>query len=242
MLVIGLPVHQFLDAAFRTALESALSGVHTIIAGRQIEVAKVKVMSQPTGAYMSLMAMATSNQSLMDQINHGRIVILDPGFFSTDYILIEQGKQISSRSGTTLQAMSRYLEAVAKSIRTQTGFGVSINTLEYVIRANLDFIFVGGHRVLLAEHANAGQAEVVEQALKTLTAAIRSEGGTFCDVLMLTGGGAASFEAATRKAFPTTTVVVPSDPVLCNAFGFWLAGRHLANTSLRTSAISTAQV
>jgi hypothetical protein len=49
------------------------------------------------------------------------------------------------------------------------------------------------------------------------------------DLVLLTGGGAATYAEATRATYPRARVVVADEPVLANVRGFWLQANQQAD-------------
>lgn len=91
MLVTGLPVDQHQDERIRSALTKRLLGTHVITPKRSVEVKEVSVVPQPIGAYVDLVT-STKDEDLVDTINEGRTMIIDPGFFSVDWVLLSEGE------------------------------------------------------------------------------------------------------------------------------------------------------
>ena len=106
VLVTGLPVSQWLDASKQEALAKKLTGWHRATPRHEVEVSTVWVVPQPIGGYLDLLWSGQGGPVLEE----GRVLVIDPGFFSVDWVLIEEGDIRSPSSGTSLEAMSVLLD------------------------------------------------------------------------------------------------------------------------------------
>ena len=84
---------------------------------------------------------------------------------------------------------------------------------------------VFGKRVAIAPYLERVGEKTAREALVAMRASMR-EDGMGVDNVILTGGGAKTFENAARELFLKSRVIVPQDPVGANAHGFWLCGRN----------------
>jgi hypothetical protein len=89
-------------------LADQLTGTHQVTRKRQIRIKSVKVVPQPLGAYLDLVYTLDDPDLLADS----RVLVIDPGFFSVDWVVIEQAALHQSLSGTSQMATSMILEAV----------------------------------------------------------------------------------------------------------------------------------
>ncbi|MCK8659540.1 ParM/StbA family protein, partial [Pseudomonas umsongensis] len=104
MLVTGLPVHQYKDEKLRAALEAKFIGEHRITPKRTVNVEKVKVVAQPVGGLFDMINQEDEENPQIDE--DARILVIDPGFFSIDWVLIANGQLQLRSSGTSLKASS----------------------------------------------------------------------------------------------------------------------------------------
>ncbi|MFZ5883518.1 MAG: plasmid stability protein StbA, partial [Chloroflexota bacterium] len=218
-LVTGLPVVHFQDAGMRERLEKSLTGIHEPAKGKKVRVENVRVLPQPAGAYMDLV----STSEDLDLLEEGRIVIIDPGFFSVDWVTIEGGEIRSASSGSSLKAMSVLLEAVDERIEKELGDRVGVQRLERAMRNRETSVLHFGSRLDISPFINAAVREVAPSALTAMRQAMRAEERNV-DAVLLSGGGAKAYEAAAADIFEKSRILVPRDPVLANARGFWNYG------------------
>ncbi len=215
-LVTGLPVEQFLDSSRVTALKESLTGTFKITPKREVEVKQVIVAPQPIGGYMN----AVSYKPELEQM---RVLVMDPGFFSVDWVSIHHGAVVSGTLGTSLKAVSVLLDAASTDIYREYGGRVSVEDLEQSIRSGKGTVFLFGEAIEVAPHLEKASEEVGAEVTKSVLSCIR-EVKSEVDCLLLVGGGASLYESAARKAFPRSKVVIPDDSVTSNADGFWRIG------------------
>jgi plasmid segregation protein ParM len=221
-LVTGLPVSQYLDFERREALIEQLTGTHQISAKRTVEVVEVDVLPQPVGAYMQLLSV--SNEDEMETMEEGQVIVLDPGYFSVDWVAMQGRSLRKDSSGTSEKAMSRVLEETARLIEEECGSGAATKEkLENAIRNGRKSILVFGERVEAKPFLDKAIQAVAPQAMSSLRAKLREEKAG-ADIILLAGGGGAAYADAARQVFKRGQVIVPEIPVLANAQGFWFYG------------------
>ncbi|TFI47032.1 ParM/StbA family protein [Diaphorobacter sp. DS2] len=219
VLVTGLPVSQFVVSEHRQSLENMLKGKHRISEKVEIEVKNVLIVPQPAGAYMDMTNKAESDLELL--INEGKTIVIDPGFFSVDWVALEEGEVRFDYSGTSLKAMSVLLERTALLIRNEYGGDLSVEKIEKAIRAGKNEIPLYGQMVNFRPYLEHAMREVPKEALTALKKTMRSD-GLDADVVLLAGGGALAYQDAAVEIFPKSRIVVSDEPVMANARGFWL--------------------
>ncbi|MFO1432917.1 MAG: ParM/StbA family protein [Candidatus Competibacteraceae bacterium] len=219
LLITGLPAAPYWEAHghHRDALRQRLLGVHAVGAGRTVTVTAVAVVPQPVGAYLDL---AWRHDPAI--LAEARVLVLDPGFFSFDWVLIHRGEVRQRASGTSHQATSVLLEETDRRIQQAHGGRIGRERLEQALRAGETQAVLYGRRLELAPYLEAAAARTVEVALAALRDTLRHEAEA--DLVLLTGGGARFFEPATRELFPRSELVIPPEPVFANARGFWRYG------------------
>ena len=110
VLVTGLPVSQYLDEARRNALAEQMCGTHQVTPKRAVSVEKVKVIPQPIGGLLDYIAQEDAD------IEDARVLVVDPGFFSVDWVVIAHKDLHRQSSGTSLNASSVILEEASRLI------------------------------------------------------------------------------------------------------------------------------
>jgi plasmid segregation protein ParM len=219
LIVTGLPVSQWLDRAHREAIATSLRGPHHVTPKREVVVAEVKVIPQPIGGYLDVL-WSSEDGAVMEE---GRVLVIDPGFFSVDWVLVEAGDLRKTSSGTNLEAMSVLLDHASRLIADEHGGKVPIDRLEEALRLRRDRILLFGRHVEIQPYLRQAAAKVVPVALEALRESIRKESGSV-DLVVLTGGGAEFYEPVAKSLFPSNPVYVPEQPELANARGFYYFG------------------
>lgn len=221
-LVTGLPVIQAQDPVARQRLEKQLTGTHVIRPGVEVTVDSVRVLPQPVGAWMSFLY-ANPRYRRADI----RAMVFDVGFYSVDYVVLDNGKLRNVSSGSSLLATSKILEKASDLIHEHHGQRVSVARIESAVRAQQNHIHVGTREVplgpILKDAAKVYAPSVVDKVKQSLRADAEGIG-----LILLAGGGAPLYRDALRTAMPATTEIVSvENPVTANATGFCYFGMTL---------------
>lgn len=222
VVVTGLPVEQFKNESLRNALIGRLTGKHQIAPKRSIEVLDVIVVPQPAGAYMDVVS-GELDDDILSAIQYGKTVVIDPGFFSVDWVALVEGEIRYQSSGTSLKAMSVLIQEVSNLIGTDYAAPAKVDQIEKCIRSGRSHVYLFGSQVELKPYIDAAAKNVSKEALVSMRKTMR-EDGMDADVVLLAGGGAENYEESARELFPKSRIVVSDNPVLSNARGFWFCG------------------
>lgn len=225
VLVTGLPVSQHAEAggARRRALAERLERVHYVDGKHAVTIRRVIVLPQPVGAYMD---QAVRNPALQRHPD-ARVLVVDPGYYSMDWVCIESGGVRDASSGTTMDAMSKVLEVAARDIadmHRDGGGRITIERLEAALREGHDSVLLGGRDFDYRPYVTAAAERVAASAVNAIRSQMRA--GETIDFIVLAGGAAPFYERSFRRAFPHTQVLASESSVLANARGFFLAGRR----------------
>lgn len=219
-LVTGLPVRQWLDGKTRENLKTLLTGTHQILPGRKVPVSKVDVIPQPLGAYLDMYWKAGEEISALSE---GRVLVIDPGFYSVDWVIIDGGALRHSASGSSLDAMSVLLQETSTLIAEAHEGNVNIDRLEEALRFGRNRVFLFGHEIALKPFLQKASAVVTRQALEAIQQSIRRESGSV-DIVILAGGGAPLYREGVLHQFGKSKVLMNPEPELANARGFYFYG------------------
>lgn len=227
-LVIGLPVNQFYEGKSNGRVEELrkrLTGSHYYAKGKSATVENVIVVPQPAGAYTDIIQ---SNPNMAKDPDWLTLVV-DVGYFSTDWVLVRRGKVQESSSGSSTDATSRIIEAASRQITlSHHGLTVSPARLESAIRNNRDLLRIGDHEIDYKAYIGAASQEVGSRIISKINSSLRNQSDTI-DMVAITGGGGAFVERAFKQAFPSSSVATSTDPVMANANGFCLIARKVAS-------------
>lgn len=219
LVVTGLPVAQWLDRAHRDEISQRLTGCHRITKTREVRVAQVRVIPQPIGGYLDVLWSGT-NGAILEE---GRVLVIDPGFFSVDWVVVEEGDLRKTSSGTSLEAMSVLLEHASRLIAEEHGGKVPVDRLEEALRSGRVQVLLYGQAIEIGPYLRQAAGRVAPVALEALRESIRKESGSV-DAILLTGGGADFYEPVVKVLFPSNSIIIPERPELANARGFYYFG------------------
>ena len=219
-LVTGLPVAHYQEPERRKRLVAQIRGSHQLTPDKRVQVKRVTVLPQPIGAYVD----ASAHDLDPALLNEGRVLVIDVGFFSFDWALIEDVALISQVSGTSLEAVSRLLDNADEIIRADYGERVGTARIEAALRQRSGRVLLHGERIQLRPVLNKAAAKTAQQAIGALRQTQRGQRPV--DLVVLAGGGAELYSDAVRALFPKTRVFTPPDPWLANARGFWRYARR----------------
>lgn len=222
-LVTGLPVTQFFANGTRQRLSEDLRGRIEIRKSEAVVVEKVHVIPQPLGAFLSF----ASRYPDPDAIPASNVLVIDPGFFSFDWVIVSRGDLRRSSSGTSTHAASYLLEETSRLIADETNGGrVSRDALERALRDRQTSVMLYGEKLELAPYMRKAAARAAGAAFQKLLSSVRQEqADSDFDFVVLAGGGADLYGSSARRIFPRAKVVLASQaPVMANADGFWVWG------------------
>lgn len=225
ILVTGLPVDQFKDKDTVAALKNSLQGVHQVNESKEVEVRRVIVIPQPAGGYVNLIRQ--SDDETLNAITSGITVSIDPGFFSVDWVVIDNGDIRSELSGTNLQAMSVVLKEISDSILENTRARITVDRLEEAIRRGENEFFAGNKTIDITPYVKKASLKISEQAMKPMLESLRHEHNAISSII-LSGGGANFYKEVAEKLFVDTPIFTGDKPVLANANGFYNVGCNAA--------------
>lgn len=215
--ITGLPVSQAHNPARVKALRDRLLGKHQITLKRQVEVNEVHVLPQPVGAWLDYLSSPEADAAALES---ARVLVLDSGFFSVDWVAIEDGELRNSLAGTSTAAMSAVIEEADRAISHEHGASVGRDKIERALRDGRKTVTVYGHVVALESYLEAAAKTTAAQALMALRQNLRSDTRPF-DAVLLTGGGATTYTPAVQELFPKAKILRPAETVHANARGFW---------------------
>jgi plasmid segregation protein ParM len=219
LLVTGLPVSHWLDKARRAAVVARLEGLHQVTSKRSIAVRRALVVPQPIGGYLDQAWTRKGDRVLQE----GRVLIIDPGFFSVDWVLVDEGEIRTASSGTSLEAMSVLLEEAGNRIGDDHGGSVPVERIEEALRSGKDSVLLLGREVPIGPYLQRAAETVAPIAIEALRRSLRKENGSV-DAIVLTGGGAQLYQPVAAGIFPSNPIFVPDQSALANARGFFYFG------------------
>jgi len=229
VLVTGVPVEQYANKKFCGQLADRLRGEHNIRKEVSVTVHEVIVTGQPVGSFADAsIQLGTESDRLI--IRHGHVLVEDPGYYSNDWAVFEQGRLIPSASGSNSLAMGQVLEMAAQRIEHELGDHVKPEKIEQALRSGARTILFHGEHLDYAPFLKTALNTLQRDAVTDLMNSKNLEREQF-DLVLLTGGGAEYYRPIVAQAFPGTRIEVLPRAVAANARGYWL----LATTRYRGS-------
>ncbi len=216
-LVTGLPVSQFMDDRKKKLLEKMMQGRHLITPGVTVEITAVKVVPQPVGGFIDFL------MNTEEDVEDANLLIVDPGFFSVDWVVVNNNVIRDHSSGTSLNACSVMLEEVSRQISQKFETKINVESIENAIRKNKSTVMVMGQRTELAPFLKSAREKIGPAVSEMVQQAVRNEAKDV-DLVVLVGGGANLYFDVIRQAFPRQKVLVSRDSVFSNCRGFWSYG------------------
>lgn len=218
-LVLGLPVHTF--ASFTNYLKQHFTNTFDLD-DRQITIRKVSVIAQPIG---TLVRCVSEQMTVKLGINH---LIIDPGYYSTDWVVANGFQMIPSRSDGKVAGVFPILNEICNLISKDRGVRFDqVDRVSLSLRNN-EPLSVMGHKYSAEEIWSF--AKRAQPIIEDCISAIITKIDTINDLesIILTGGGSVFYKEACRKAFAPLPVVVLSNPEFSNVIGYLLAGENSA--------------
>lgn len=219
VLVTGLPVNQFMDNRIKEDLVSRLEGVHEINNFQSVKVKRVVVIPQPAGAYLDVVN-STDDSSILEAITEGKAAVIDPGFFSVDWVALNYGEVRYQSCGTSLNAMSVIVEETARIIKRRFECDTKSSLVEKIIRNGDREIMIFGEKREIKPFLDMAVEKISREGLTPMKESMRKESMSY-DIVLVAGGGAESYKKEVSAMFPKSRIVVPINPVISNCRGFW---------------------
>lgn len=203
-LVTGLPSSQAHEQKLCAAIQEKFSGTLQLTPKISVDVKRVTYVPQPSGTIANIQAVG--DDELYELICQGKTIVVDPGFFSVDWIMMVAGKYHKSTTDSSLKAVSNLLELVGELIKTDYGTAPSISTLESTIRNGRKNVLVFGKKVELAPYVRRAQQTMAAKALTPMRQRFR-EVGLDADLVLVTGGGNTMYLEEIASLFPNSRIV-----------------------------------
>ena len=242
VLVLGLPVNQFNDAARRDWLCRTYEGELDVGGGRRIEVRRVVVQAQPMGGYAALeddlealnREIAATGGALQplagaDDLDELAVLMVDPGEHTLDWLLIQQGTINPAASSAASDAgRHRVLKAVQSALSEDVGRPLGVSVVPHIndaLRQRKPVKLSGVAYDL--EKYEPRIMSVVEDAINRMIDGLR-DATEIVDLIVLVGGHPERYRDVLKQRFPAIPVFVMQDPVTANVRGFQMIGEAVA--------------
>ncbi|ANJ76299.1 PRTRC system protein D [Ralstonia insidiosa] len=226
-MVVGLPLTTY--DRYSKELTELLTGTHEVpnpVAHDQVlkvDVRRVKVFPQPSGAFYNYAVPRKLLQSMSQQTN----LVLDPGYGTLDWFVTEGAKPLTGRCSATPKSVWAVISAVADHIGPDlTSNPRTMSRIDNALRTGSP-LTINGKTIDISPFKPLVD-QIVADAINEMLMSI----GNLSDIdnILITGGGAHLFVDHVKKELGKThsQIHVDTDPVYSNVRGFQYAGEFWA--------------
>lgn len=216
-LVLGLPVHT-LDR-FSRDLKRIFTGTFKLT-DRNVTIQKVSVLAQPVG---TLVRCKAENMNIRNGINH---LIIDPGYYSTDWVVANGFRVLADRSGGKVSGVSPILrnicELISKDIDTRFD---QVERVNDAIRNKTNLRIMGRDFTFDELWGYVIKSEpIISDCINQIISKVK----TFTDIesVILSGGGSTYYSNVCKSRFSPLPINTLTNPEFANVVGFLLAGEN----------------
>lgn len=240
ILMVGLPVNNY--ELMRKDLERRLVGEHPIPLPRKgnelqqtrmVKVERVRALPQPIGAFFDYSIQKNSFKQMQNQMN----LVIDPGYFTLDWVVAHGVKIINARSNAHPGGMSAILSSMGEAISRELGTQLTdYSAIDEALRYGTNPRFFG------KEFDLSPFIPMGKEKARQFVSVLANKVGSSADIdnILLAGGGADFFRDVIAEKFPRHTIITTPDPVYANVRGFQYAGeqwlRQITGVSAATNA------
>lgn len=235
MLVLGLPVSQYLDESRCEYLRKTYTGTLDLGGGKTMEVRDVFVHAQPMGGFLVLSAhldkvneaIRTSHPNvgeIKDATQHN-ILMIDPGEYTLDWLLIMKGSLTRKASGAVSDAgRNRIVTAVFESLQSKLGRPLGSAAM---VRINESLRTGVPLRLSGVDHDLAEFdpliRSVIADPISRLISGLRSM-HDYIDLIVFVGGHPEMYRDIIAERFPNIPTYIIEPSVEANVRGFQAMG------------------
>lgn len=239
LLVLGLPVNQYLEPGRREYLQKHYSGEHDLGNDRKITVSGVLVQAQPMGGYIELSSHIDElNEKIVSMkgplrpvqdLDKLTVLMVDPGEYTLDWLLLQNGSLTSKASGAASDAgRHRVVRAVHEALQAKVGRPLgpaAMVRINEALRTKTP-LKLSGVAYDLSEFEPVIKA-VVADPIRSLIDGMRSM-HEFVDVIVVVGGHPERYRDVLEERFPQIPVFIIEPSVEANVRGFQIIGEATA--------------
>lgn len=236
VLTVGLPIAQYKDEQFRTELKDMLEGEHVISPKFTVNVKYANVQPQAVGAYMAICNRYANNPAILSDLMNGLVLLADQGYFSLDWVLVDEGRLQMNSCGSSTWAMSEVVSRVQGELAKKHYVRLKTSRLERMLRTGDLSISAHGEFIEIEPLFNDAAKSISESIRNTIGASLRhtvaGDGGVIQrqpSIACCVGGGAHVFKTIIAGHFPESMALDLKEPQLLNVEGFWLSTLIEAN-------------
>ncbi len=228
VVVMGLPVKNMYNAG---KLEEQFTGKFEIDGGKEVEIKKVLVIPQPLGGFYDIAIRENMYDEMIDEIN----LVIDPGYLTFDFLLLNGLTPIESRSDAMNGGMSKVLISMAKSISSDIGRSYTdYEAIDKALRkpkmvedpktgekVPKRILKIAGKKIDLLPHI-IKTASVIENSITAMKNVVQSYDDI--DNILLVGGPEGVFEKKIIENLDGRELLKSKEPIYSNVTGFFFWG------------------
>ncbi|MBL0714038.1 MAG: ParM/StbA family protein [Desulfosarcina sp.] len=243
-IVSGLPVGFYKQ--YHDRFRDALKGRHTLTyhspdGGRitkKIQIDRVQLLPQPMGSVLNLL-MNDSGKIVDTDLARQKIGIVDIGFRTTDYTVIDRLRYVERSSRTMDTGISKAYAVIANKLRENSGVNVELYRLYRAVQK--------GTIKMRGQGFNFGK--IRDQIYTQLAATVAGDldriwsGDWDIETILITGGGCKELFAHLQPLITGNIRTPPAqtDPRMTNVMGYYKYGRYLWERDERSEAASASE-
>jgi actin-like ATPase involved in cell morphogenesis len=188
-----------------------------------VTVEKCLVLPEPYGSYYQILKTSGETRAV-------DAIIVDIGHGSTDILTIYQGRIMRTASGSLEEAVDTLTTRMARNLQEQTGKILRPFDLMKTIEKNLSAVMISGQQYDISETKKyyiENISDIIIDETSRLLGTLPPD--AWIEKVILTGGGAYVFGETLKEMMwernivkSPEEVVIPENPVMCNAMGFEL--------------------
>ncbi len=232
LLVLGLPVSTY--GQLKDELTQRSVGIHEC-GTKKITVKHVRVYPQPLGGFFDYSVRSRLFQQMSQETN----LLIDPGFYTIDWLMTQGLKTIDARSGAANDGgMGSILRAISKEIAKD--FDVDETELGEV--AKIDAAIRGvkplrlfGEIVDMKKYMPIGLSKA-EEAINQMLHTIGSKANI--GNIVLVGGGNHFYRDLLQKSFSRHKIAVAYEPLFANVRGFQIIGEQRVKQIVDSASVA----
>jgi plasmid segregation protein ParM len=236
VLVVGLPISTL--AKYKDTLAKKMVGEHIINDEMRVVVGECIVRSQPRGGYDFIRATTgQEDEQLKRDMDSGAVLVVDPGYYTLDWLYAEEGKGDAQFSGAINDGgMSMILDRVAAELARDFGadeqaFLFEKDKIDHFLQTGEPFFYDGRYQDDVERYRNIARAQAGEY-IQLMLERIKEKKGFIRKVIEV-GGSNHIYGKLLKDVFGENRVFTSKDSVFTNVKGYQVAGnvrvKSLAN-------------
>jgi plasmid segregation protein ParM len=241
LLVVGLPVSTFRNKELPVKLKEVLTGPHELPDGRSVIVDNVLVMPQPLGAFFEY----AFENGMFETMSEQKNLIIDPGFFTFDWLLSDGLTIIDKRSDSVNRGMSAVIKEIVEAAKKKYKWDAETGMLMRMLDDHFRDGFEAGKPFVVYQDQIDVKGLLIagKSVINEAVSALVNNVGDGADIqnIILAGGGAQLYHTAIQEKFPRHKILVMGNPVYSNVRGFQLAGEQRVIQRLRNARKSSTE-